>query len=124
MPNEIREEWPSWSARHRLLGLRRWQLDLQWEEGEIETWNLRFMSDWVSHRHLASDAMDTWRNQYQRKVTAGRLILRYLGRVMDGELSGDLESECRDLALQVHQLSSPLHTAVAGLEVSLNLVQL
>lgn len=73
---------------------------------------------------MAFDGMDAWCDQYQRKVVVGRLILKYLGRVMDGTLSGDLEAECRDLALQVHQLGSPLYAAVAGLEVSLHWVRL
>lgn len=73
---------------------------------------------------MVFDGMDTWCSRYQRKVMVGRLILRYLGRVMDGALSGDLEAECRDLALQVHQLGSPLYAAVIGLEVSLDWVHL
>lgn len=82
------------------------------------------MSDWVRHRHMSFDGMDAWRDGYQRKIMAGRIILKYLSRVMDGALSGDLEAECRDLVLQVHQLGSPLYTAVAGLEVSLHWTQL
>lgn len=46
-------------------------------------------------------------------------MIAYLGSVMDGELSGDLE-ECRELALQIHQLSNTLHSFVVGVEVSLS----
>lgn len=49
----------------------------------------------------------------------GRLILGYLGRVMEGRLAGDL-AECHDLALQTYQLGSGLYSAVIGLEVSLH----
>lgn len=124
VPNDVREQWSSWTARNRLLGLRRWVLDLEWEEGTVETWSSELMSDWVRHRHMSFDGMDAWRDGYQRKIMAGRTILKYLSRVMDGALSGDLEAECRDLVLQVHQLGSPLYTAVAGLEVSLHWTQL
>lgn len=124
VPEDVLIEWSSWSARRRLLGLRRWLLDLEWEEGGIERWNPTLMSDWARRRRMPFDGMDAWLNQYQHKVIAGRLILGYLGRVMDGALLGDPETECKDLALQVHQLGSPLYAAVVGLEVSLDWVRM
>lgn len=94
-------------------------LDLEWEAGALDRWPALFKDEWVATYHN-SDRSSAWRivEATEGKVTTGRLMLAYLGRVMDGELSGELE-ECRDLALQIHQLSNTLHSYVVGLEVSL-----
>lgn len=73
------------------------------------------------------EELTEWSGRYARKVTIGLLILQYLGRVMDGKLQGglgtSLQEECRDLCLQIHQLGTPVSSAVAGLEVSLQWIQ-
>ena len=88
------------------------------------------MSDWAAHLIDPRDDLEEWAYGYMRKVRTGQLILQYLGRVMDGQLGGvgacelSLQEECRDLSLEIHLLSTPLSSAVAGLEVSLKWVRM
>ncbi|KAF7974954.1 hypothetical protein HWV62_10675 [Athelia sp. TMB] len=131
VPDEILIWWPTWSARRRLSSLRRWILDVEWKEGAFDTWNTRLMSEWAGHRYKSPRDVKEWSDGYTQKVGIGRLILQYLGRVMDGQLQGGsgtceltLQEECRDLSLQIHQLSTPVSSAVAGLEVGLKWMQL
>lgn len=130
VPAEIYLWWPSWSARRRMSGLRRWMLDVEWKEGGFSTWSTSVMSDWAIHRADGEDGKD-WSTSYTHKIRIGHLILQYLSRVMDGQLLGGLgtceltlQEECRDLSLQIHQLSTPVTSAVAGLEVSLKWIHL
>lgn len=120
--------WPSWSARRRIAGLRRWMFDVEWKEGAFVAWNTSLMSNWTEHRPIAREGVKAWSEVYVRKIGIGRLILQYLGRVMDGEFLGgtelSLQEECSDLALQVHQLATPISSAVAGLEVSLKWIHI
>lgn len=92
------------------------------------------MSDWANHRASAAGVAKERFQSYElyvHKICIGRLVLQYLSRVMDGQLLGGLgtceltlEEECRDLSLQLHQLSTPVASAVAGLEVSLQWIQI
>lgn len=89
------------------------------------------MSYWADHRASAADDVKEWAEAYLQKIHIGRLILQYLSRVMDGQLLGGivtceitLQEECRDLSLQIHQLSTPVFSAVAGLEVSLKWIHI
>lgn len=119
VPTDILQDWALWSARRRMVALRRWMLDLEWEAGALDRWPAVFKDEWLAinqRSHQSSNQLIL--EAAEGKVTTGKLMLAYLGRVMDGELSGDLE-ECRDLALQIHQLSKTLHSVVIGLEVSL-----
>lgn len=105
-----------------MLGLRRWMLDVEWQLGGLDRWASQFMDEWA-HNTEQRNRMDVWQDLYGERVKMGKLMLGYLGRVMDGNLSGDLE-ECRDLSLQIHQLASLLYSAVAGLESSLQWARL
>lgn len=115
-----------------MSGLRRWMLDVEWKEGGFGTWNASVMADWAIHRaDGAGEEVEDWSESYVHKIRIGRLILQYLSRVMDGQLLGGLgaseltlQEECRDLSLQIHQLSTPVTSAVAGLEVSLKWIRL
>ncbi|KAF7985447.1 hypothetical protein HWV62_5189 [Athelia sp. TMB] len=126
VPGEIYIWWPSWSARRRISGIRRWVLDVEWREGEFTTWTGSLMNSWDGHRTESKEDVKEWADDYARKARIGRLILQYLGRVMDGQLTGlgvaagelALQEECRDLSLQIHQIGAPIAAAVAGLEVS------
>lgn len=100
-----------------MVGLRRWMLDLEWTLGSFDHWKSQFMEEWPHMKHLGV-ATTAWLDAGERKVSTGRLMLGYLGRVMDGPLTGGLE-EWRDLSLQGHQLGVSLYHAVVGLEVSL-----
>lgn len=122
-PDEVLQEWPMWTARDRVVGLRRWMMDLEWSLGAFESWTAQFMEEWSAMRQQPDAVVGPWLEFNESKASIGRLILRYIGRVMDGRLSGDL-AECRDLALQIHQLGSPLYSAVIGLEVSLRWVRI
>lgn len=89
------------------------------------------MSNWANHRASDAGEVKEWAEVYLQKIHIGRLILQYLSRVMDGQLLGGLapceltlQEECRDLSLQIHQLSTPVSSAVAGLEVSLKWIQI
>lgn len=93
-------------------------LDLEWSLGALDGWTLEFMQEWPQKKQQSHSNVAAWLEINSNKVSMGRLILGYLGRVMDGRLSGDL-AECRDLALQTYQLGSALYSAVIGLEVSL-----
>lgn len=62
--------------------------------------------------------MCNWLLYNEAKAMTGRLILGYLGRAMEGEISGDID-EWRDLSLQIHDLAATLHQAVAALEFGL-----
>lgn len=101
---------------------------MEWSEGDFTTWNTSLMSDWAEQRVDARERTSGWSNVYVRKIGIGRLLLQYLGRVMDGKLLGgaelSLQEECRDLALQIHQLATPITFAVAGLEVSLKWIKI
>ncbi|KZP10197.1 hypothetical protein FIBSPDRAFT_899895 [Athelia psychrophila] len=121
VPTDILQDWALWSARRRMVALRRWMLDLEWEAGALDRWPAVFKDEWLAinqRSHQSSNQLIL--EAAEGKVTTGKLMLAYLGRVMDGELSGDLE-ECRDLALQIHQLSKTLHSVVIGLEYSISL---
>lgn len=59
--------------------------------------------------------MDEWLQLAYDKIAAGRLILGYLSRVMEGSMSGDVE-ECRDLYLQGVQLMCQIQACVAELD--------
>lgn len=105
-----------------MLGLRRWMLDVEWRLGGCDRWASQFMDEWM-HNSEQRNGIDVRQDLYGERVKTGRLMLGYLGRVMDGNLSGDLE-ECRDLSLQIHQLASLLSSAVAELESGLRWARL
>lgn len=115
-----------------MSSIRRWMLDVEWKEGGFATWNASVMSDWEIHRaNGKGEEVQDWCASYVYKIRIGRLILQYLSRVMDGQLVGGLgtceltlQEECRDLSLQIHQLSTPVTSAIAGLEVSLKWIRL
>lgn len=119
VPEEILSKWHNWSARARIVGLRRWIMDLEWTHGTLHSWTLHFNEGWAKMACQSADALATWLELNEGKAAVGRMALGYLGRVMDGEVSGDID-EWRDLALQVHELTAMQHQAVAGLEVSLH----
>lgn len=98
-------------------------LDLEWSLGALDGWTPGFMQEWPVTRLQGNTNVAAWLDIHHNKVSMGRLILGYLGRVMDGRLLGDL-AECRDLALQTYQLGGALYSAVIGLEVSLRWARL
>ncbi|KAF7971125.1 hypothetical protein HWV62_21998 [Athelia sp. TMB] len=116
-PEELMERWGQWNARDRVIGLRRWILDLEWSLGALDGWMVHFIHEWPHIKCQGRTTIAEWLVINHSKASMGRMILGYLSQVMDGRLSGDL-AECRDLALQTDQLDSVLYSAVIGLEVS------
>lgn len=123
IPEEILSEWRNWSARDRMARLRRWIEDVEWTHGTLQLWNVNFSDGWTKILQQHAEVSSSWLELNECKARVGRLVLGYVGRVLDGEVSDDI-NEWRDLSLQVHQLASSLHQAVIGLEVSVRLVRL
>lgn len=123
VPEDITSDWQEWSARRRMVGLRRWIMDVEWTHGTLQLWNLKFADEWANISRQPTEVSSSWLALNEGKARIGRLVLGYLGRVMDGQISGDVE-EWRDLSLQIQELAASLHQAVVGLEVSLRWVRL
>lgn len=123
IPEEIVSEWHKWSARGRMVRVRQWIEDVEWAHGTLQLWNIHFSDQWTHILQQRAEVSSSWLELNECKARIGRLVLGYLGRVMDGEVSNDI-AEWRDLSLQVHQLTSSLHHAVIGLEVSVRCVRL
>lgn len=98
-------------------------MDLEWTHGGLQHWALHFVEGWTKVSRQSTEVLSTWLEHSEGKARIGRVVLAYLGRVMEGQISGDVD-EWRDLSLQVHELGGSLHQAVAGLEVSLRWVRL
>lgn len=103
--------------------LRQWIEDVEWTHGKLHLWNIEFADEYTKLLQPPTPVSSGWLELSAAKARIGRSVLAYLGRVMDGEISDDI-NEWRDLSLQVHQLASLLHQAVVGLEVSVRLVRL
>jgi len=122
-PEPNPRDWASWSARHRMIFLRRWLLDLEWGWGNVDRWPAQCMDEWQSVRGQRLDIVEEWFEERQKRLVNGRLVLGYLGRVMEGQLSFDVR-EFRDLYMQSHQLACTLYTGVMGLEHQLHSARL
>lgn len=72
-------------------------------------------------RHRGAAAVVAWIEQEQMKVSAGHLLLGYMGRVLEGEMTTDIE-EWRDVFMQTYQLMLVLAPGVVGLEQALRAV--
>jgi len=120
-PNSI--DWASWSARHHMISLRRWLLDLEWKWGNVDRWPAQCMDEWHTIRGQSLNVVEEWFEERQRRLVNGRLLLGYLGRVIEGQLPSDV-GECRDLYVQSHQLARALYTGVIGLEHQLHSARL
>jgi len=108
-------QWPSWNARRRMLALRRWMLDMEWGWGILARWPALCEDNWAVVKSKEPRIVADWIAGESRKVATGRLMLGYLGRVMEGQLPSDIE-EWRDLYLQGHQLTRDFNAGVILLE--------
>lgn len=97
-----------------MVRLRQWIEDVEWTHGKVYRWNEEFADECTK---LSGCALPSWLDMHAAKAKIGRMVLAYLGRVMDGEISGGID-ESRDLAMQVLSLASSLQQAVVALEVS------
>lgn len=123
VPEEIASDWHEWSARRRMVGIRRWIRDVEWTYGMLQLWDSQFADGWANRSRQPVEDLSSWLAFNEGKARIGRLVLGYLARVMDGQISGDV-NDWRDLTLQTQELAASLHQAVAGLEVSLRWVRL
>lgn len=103
--------------------LRQWIDDVEWTHGKLHLWNIEFADECAKISQWSVETLSSWLDQNAGKARIGRSVLAYLGRVMDGEVSNDID-EWRDLSMQVQQLVSSLHQAVVELEVSVRWVRL
>lgn len=117
------EDWPKWSARQRMAAIRRLQVDIEWRWGSIDEWALSFSAEAGSLRHRGIEGALAWMGEQTGKVSAGRLLLGYIGRVMEGNMSEEIE-DWRDIFLQSYQLMYSLAPAVVGQERALRAMKL
>jgi len=95
---------------------------MEWDWGTIANWPAQSAEEWRTMKERDSECVTVWLNEGGKKVAAGRCMLAYLGRVMEGQLPTDVEA-LRDLYLQGHQLTCTFHSAIIGLEQTLNTVR-
>lgn len=107
------EDWPTWSARQKMAGIRRLHVDVEWRWGSIDEWTLVFSAEAGSLRHMGIEGVLGWMREQDAKVTAGRLLLGYIGRVMEGNMSEEIE-DWRDIFLQSYQLMYSIAPGVVG----------
>jgi hypothetical protein len=120
--NSVLDEWPSWSANHRLTALRRWMLDMEWNWGSIASWSAKCAEEWATVKERDKDHVSGWLDEETKKVVEGRRMLGDLGRIMEGKLPTDKEV-LRDIYLQGYQLTCALDSGVVGLEQTLSRVR-
>lgn len=78
-----------------------------------------FVQESVRMKDEMMDIWGPWWELVHTKIKIGRLLLGYLGRVMEGELTGDPE-ECRDLYLQGVHLTCQVNALVTKLETKIH----
>lgn len=88
----------------------------------MDSWPALLAEKSVSLRKQGAGAASAWLDEEQVKVSTGRLLLGYVGRVMEGEMTTDMD-EWRDLFAQTYQLMYLLAPAVVGLERGLRAVR-
>lgn len=103
----------------RMVAIRRWLFDLEWEWGPVSRWASSFELESARMKEEMMDVFAPWMNTALDKVKTGRLLLGYVSRVMEGVI-GDVE-ECRDLYLQGVQQTHIVLTAITELEVKIGL---
>lgn len=108
-------EWPSWNARCHMKAVRRWLMDMEWNWGSMARWPAMCEEQWAIIKTKDHGIAGGWIAEEDKKVAAGRLMLWYLGRIMEGQLPLDVE-ELRDLYLQGHQLTCDIDAAIIPLE--------
>jgi hypothetical protein len=109
------------NARGRLVYIRRALLLLEEKWGTVARWPVNFGQEWVSVRTNGAQQIALWFNSIRIQVLAGRRVIRYLARVMDGELP--TVDEWRMLWLEVYQLLETVYAGVLGLELRLDLAE-
>jgi len=118
----ILDGWSSWDASHRIVGLRRWMLDMEWNWGSIAMWPALCMAEWANVKERDSAHVTAWLAECTKKASSGHRMLGYLGRIMEGNLPADVDV-LRDLYLQSHQLTCTFNTAITALEITLSAIQ-
>lgn len=96
-----------------MAGIRRLHVDVEWRWGSIDEWTLVFSAEAGSLRHMGIEGALDWMREQNAKVAAGRLLLGYIGRVMEGNMSEEIE-DWRDIFLQSYQLMYSIAPGVVG----------
>lgn len=97
-----------------MVAIRRRILDLEWKWGPVDRWGSVFDAESTQMLDAYALEMDGWLQLAYDKIAVGRLILGYISRVMEGDMSGDVE-ECRDLYLQGVQLTCQINACITDL---------
>jgi hypothetical protein len=122
LSDAVLEEWGVWSATRRIAALRRWMLDMEWNWGSIGSWSSKCAEKWATIKENDIDYALQWLEEEARKVTAGRRMMGYLGRIMEGQLPTDAET-VRDLYVQGHQMTLLFDGVVIGLDSTLAILK-
>lgn len=87
--------------------------------GPLVRWSEDFVIEWSRIRCQDNDHILAWFDKYKARIAIGGIALDYLGRVMEGTLTGSV-IDWRDLYLQAYQSTGALYYATVGLQMRLD----
>lgn len=108
-------QWDTWSAAERMARLRRWLLYAEHRYGPLVRWSKDFAEQWPNVRIQNDRRILVWFEKFKARLAIGGIALDYLGRVMEGSLSGSVV-EWRDLYIQAYQFTGALYRAIVAVQ--------
>ncbi|KIM73105.1 hypothetical protein PILCRDRAFT_829361 [Piloderma croceum F 1598] len=109
------------NAQGRLVYIRHALHVLESKWGAVDTWPSSFGQEWLKVSAKEAHEVASWCHSIRIQVQTGWRLIRYITRVMDGEMP--TVEEWRNLWLECCQLLKIIYTSILGLEHKLDLVE-
>jgi hypothetical protein len=112
------KNWDALSATERVAFLQRWLMYAEVKyKGPIADWSEAFAKEWVVVKDSPSASQCLI--AASQKVTAGKLLLNYVARAMEGVLPRDLQ-EWRALYVQAYHITGSVNRACTSLQCKID----
>jgi hypothetical protein len=108
------QKWDSLSANERMAFIQRWLIYAEVKyKGPVDDWSEAFAKEWHTLKNSPSASLCLI--AASQKVIAGRSLLNYVARVMEGELPDDVQ-QWKALYIQAYHIIGSVNRACTSLQ--------